>query len=92
VNIQTRQQPIADERADHSDDQIPDETKAAASYNLTRQPAGDDANHDYDKETLVRQAHGARSFNAANLGDVSPEAQRLKQTAASAISIGAVVA
>ena len=45
MDVQPWQQPIADERTDDSDDQVTDEAEAAASHDLTRQPAGNDADH-----------------------------------------------
>ena len=59
------------DRLDPAYYQIPDEPKSAAPYDLARQPAGNDADHDDDKETLVRKVHGARSFSAVSLGDHS---------------------
>jgi hypothetical protein len=50
MNVQARQQPVADERAD--------EAEAAARDDLAGQPARHDADEDSDDEALVRQVYG----------------------------------
>ena len=46
------------ESADQADDQIADQPEAAALHHPPRQPAGDDANNEYDQKALVRKEHG----------------------------------
>jgi hypothetical protein len=58
MDVQPWQQPIADERTDNSDDQVTYEAEAAASHDLTRQPASNDADHQYDDEAFIRLVHG----------------------------------
>jgi len=49
MNIEARQQPIADKRADNSYYQIADKPEAATSHDLTGQPAGYNTNQqNYD--------------------------------------------
>jgi hypothetical protein len=46
-----RQHPAADEGADHSDNQIADQTEAGALHDLPGQPAGDDTDQQNDQQT-----------------------------------------
>jgi hypothetical protein len=57
MDVQSRQQPITNEGADNSDDQVADEPEAPAPHNLTSQPPCNNADDDYDEETLVRKMH-----------------------------------
>ncbi len=45
--------PVADERADNTDDQIADESEAGPSYDFSGQPASHKANHQYHQQTLI---------------------------------------
>jgi hypothetical protein len=47
-------QPIADERPYDTDDEITDDSKPGASYDLARQPPRDEADNQYDEQTLTR--------------------------------------
>src|ERR1700682_5254317 len=53
MDAEARQQPIADERADDADQEIADEAKAGPLDDLTRQPAGDETDEQYDEQTFV---------------------------------------
>jgi hypothetical protein len=53
MNAQSRQQPIADERSDNSDDQVSDEPKSTAPNDLTSQPPRNNADDYYDDEAFV---------------------------------------
>jgi hypothetical protein len=54
MNVQPGQQPIADQGAQQTDDQIPDQPEARASHHAARQPAGDDPDHNDDQKALIR--------------------------------------
>jgi hypothetical protein len=53
VNTQPRQQPIANEGADQTDQQVSNESKAATLHHPARQIAGNDSDNDDDEEALV---------------------------------------
>lgn len=44
MDVQSRQQPVANEGADNPDDQITDEPKSCALHDLTGQPPGNQTN------------------------------------------------
>src|SRR5215813_5603270 len=69
MNADARQQPVTDESADQTDDQIANQSEAAALHNPTGQPAGNDADDQNDQETLIGQIHGLSPPNgpAGNL-------------------------
>src|ERR1700741_4864080 len=52
VNIQSRQQPIADKRADDSDDDVTDYAEARTSHDQGGQPAGYQTDDENDDETF----------------------------------------
>jgi hypothetical protein len=53
MNVQSRQQPIANERSDNSHDQVSDEPKSTHSNNLTSQPPSNNADDYYDDKAFV---------------------------------------
>jgi hypothetical protein len=69
VNPQLRHQPAADEGADNANNNIADETEAAALYDLSRQPTRDQADQKYDEKTFTRHMHGPFSFVIAVRAD-----------------------
>lgn len=58
MNADARQQPVTDESADQTDDQIANQSEAAALHNPTGQPARNDTDDQNDQETLIGQIHG----------------------------------
>jgi hypothetical protein len=71
-------QPIADERSYDSDDEITDDSKPGASYDLARQPPCNEADNQYDEQTLARHVllpalQVQRWFYDPSLGRPSPE-------------------
>src|SRR5207302_5380916 len=48
-------QPIADERADDADDEVADDAIAAAPHDLAGEPAGNEADDQYDDQTIGGQ-------------------------------------
>jgi hypothetical protein len=62
MNTKPRQQPIADERADQTDQQITDQPKSATLHHPAGQPSRNNSNDDDNQKTLIRQVH-----------DVAPE-------------------
>ena len=58
MDTQARQQPVTDECADNTDNQVANKPEAAAPHDLARQPAGNDADHQYDDEAFIRKVHG----------------------------------
>ena len=57
VHAQSRKQPIADEGADDSDQEIGDHPISGAAHDLAGQPSRNKSDHKYDKEAFIR--HGA---------------------------------
>jgi hypothetical protein len=53
VEAELGQQPVANEGANDPDEEVTDESEPGASHDLTRQPSGNEADHQYDKETLA---------------------------------------
>ena len=45
--------PTADERADHADHNIADETEASTPHDLAGEPARDEANHQGDDQSML---------------------------------------
>jgi hypothetical protein len=62
MNTKLRQQPVANERTDQTDEQVTDEPEAAALHHPASQPTGDNSDHDDDEETLIGQMHGGALF------------------------------
>jgi hypothetical protein len=58
MNIQLRQQPVADEGANNSDYQVTNEAKSSPVDQFTRQPTGNDTNKYYYNEAFVGEVHG----------------------------------
>jgi hypothetical protein len=57
VDAKSWKQPTADERANDSNDQIPNQTEPGASHDLACQPSGDESDQEYDKKAFTRHAH-----------------------------------
>jgi hypothetical protein len=57
MDAEPRQQPTADKGAQDTDNQITDDPKSGPSYDLTRQPAGDETYEQYDQEAFARHIH-----------------------------------
>lgn len=57
MNIQLRKQPVTDECADDTDDQVSDKPEPTAPHDLTSQPAGNDADQNNDDETFIGKMH-----------------------------------
>src|SRR5271154_4596395 len=75
MNVQSRQQPIADKRADNSDDQISDKPDAAAFHDIAGQPACDNADEHDDEKAFVRQVHGDQSPLDKMFRPITPKLQ-----------------
>jgi hypothetical protein len=58
MDANPRQQPIADKRADQANNQVTDQSKAAAFHDSAGEPSGDNADDQDDKKTLIGQIHG----------------------------------
>jgi hypothetical protein len=58
MNAQSRQNPVANEGAENSDNNVTNESEAAASHELPCQPSGDKSNQQDHKQTLTRDVHG----------------------------------
>lgn len=58
MHVELRQQPRADEGADHADDEVADKSEAGALHDLPCEPAGNDADHHYKEKTFARHMHG----------------------------------
>jgi hypothetical protein len=61
VNPKLRQQPIADECANQTDQQITDQSKSTTLHHPARQPTGNNANNNDNQETLIGQVHDRTS-------------------------------
>src|SRR5436190_17739409 len=57
MHVELRQQPRADEGADHADDEVADKSEAGALHDLPCEPAGNDADHHYKEKILTRHMH-----------------------------------
>jgi hypothetical protein len=53
MEAKAREQPVTDESADDTDDQVAYEAEAAAAHDLTREPAGHDADDDDRDQTVI---------------------------------------
>ena len=51
------QKPVADKRADDTDQQIANQAEACAAHHLTGKPAGNDPDDKNDEKALVRKDH-----------------------------------
>src|SRR5262249_36037440 len=58
MNADARQQPVTDESADQTDEQIANQPDAAALHTPPAQPPGNDADDKNDQETLMGKIHG----------------------------------
>jgi hypothetical protein len=54
MDAELRHQPPADEGPYDSDDEVTDDPKPGPSNDLAGQPSCDEADHQYDKQTLIR--------------------------------------
>jgi len=61
MNPESMQKPIAYERADDANRSVPNETKPAFTYYLSRQPSGNEPDDQNDDQSLISQMH-ASSF------------------------------
>src|SRR5436189_303055 len=57
MHVELRQQPRADEGADHADDEVADKSEAGALHDLPCEPAGNDSDHHYKEKTFARHMH-----------------------------------
>ncbi len=57
MDVELRKQPIADEGAYDPNDEVADESKAGALYDLAGQLSGNEADNEYDQETFTRHVH-----------------------------------
>jgi hypothetical protein len=53
MDTDLRQQPVANERANNTYDEIADESEAGPSDDFAGQPASNKANHQYDQKTFI---------------------------------------
>ena len=65
MDANSRQQPVANERANNPYYEIADKSEACASHDLAGQPACDKANHQNDQETLIWNMHDVSSAASA---------------------------
>jgi hypothetical protein len=52
MDAELRQQPVANERADYSDDEIADQSESGPAHDLAGQPAGEKTDHQDDQKTF----------------------------------------
>jgi hypothetical protein len=52
-----RKEPTANEGTSDSDEKVADNPEPGALHNLTGQPSGNEADHQYDQETFTRHVH-----------------------------------
>jgi hypothetical protein len=57
MDADQRQQPTADKGADDSNEEIAEDAEPGAAHDLAGQPSGNEADHQYDQETLTRHVH-----------------------------------
>jgi len=57
MHVELRQQPRADEGADHADDEVADKSEAGALHDLPCEPAGNDADHHYKEKIFTRHMY-----------------------------------
>ncbi len=53
MNVQSRQQPAADERAGNSHDDVAEEAEAGAAHDMAGQPSGNQTDDENDDETFA---------------------------------------
>jgi hypothetical protein len=61
MNAHPRQQPTSDKSAQNPDDEVTDDPKTGATYDLPRQPARNQAHEQYDQQALTGHIHLATS-------------------------------
>jgi hypothetical protein len=61
MDAELGQQPASDQGTEQSHDKIADEPEAGSLHELTRQPAGNQANKQNDQQALARHVHVATS-------------------------------
>jgi hypothetical protein len=59
MHAQSRQHPIANERADNADKQIADQAKSGAAHDFACRPPRDNADDQNDEKTFVGQIHAS---------------------------------
>src|SRR5437868_13641724 len=57
METELRQDPVANECTDNPDEQIADDSEPGPSDDFASQPAGNDADEQYDQQALVRHVH-----------------------------------
>jgi hypothetical protein len=57
VEAELRKEPTANEGTSDSDEKVADNPEPGALHNLTGQPSGNEADHQYDQETFTRHVH-----------------------------------
>jgi hypothetical protein len=57
MNTNAGQQPVANECADNTYNEIADESESGTPHDLSGQPAGNKTNHQYDQKTFVGNVH-----------------------------------
>src|SRR6476646_7639299 len=57
MDAELRKQPTADKGAEDTNDNVTDDPKTSALYNLPGQPSGHETHQQYDHQTLARQMH-----------------------------------
>lgn len=62
MNAELWQQPAANESAGNTYDQITDQPKAGALYDLSCKPSGNEANNEYDQQTFARHIDVIHGF------------------------------
>src|SRR5580658_9883724 len=58
MDVELRQQPVADEGADDSDDNVANQPKTGPAHDVTGQPSRDKTDDEDDEEAFVGQVHG----------------------------------
>jgi hypothetical protein len=57
VEAELGKEPTANEGTSDSDEKVADNPEPGALHNLTGQPSGNEADHQYDQETFTRHVH-----------------------------------
>jgi hypothetical protein len=63
MDTELRQQPASDQSAQNPDNEVTDDPKSGASYNLTCQPACNETDQQYYQQAFTRHIHGAISHS-----------------------------
>ena len=57
METELRKEPTANEGTSDSDEKVADNPEPGALHNLTGQPSGNEADHQYDQEAFTRHVH-----------------------------------